>query len=84
MKPLIIEKDGKRIATLTPQEGKADEVFTLGTAAMNDVVIAAGQGIAEKQLSFAPVGGVWWVGDLAADGRLEVDGEKTSRAPVLR
>ena len=84
MKPLILEKDGKRIATLTPQEGKADEVFTLGTAAMNDVVIAAGQGIAEKQLSFAPVGGVWWVGDLAADGRLEVDGEKTSRAPVLR
>ena len=28
MKPLIFEKDGKRLATLTPQEGKLDEVFS--------------------------------------------------------
>ena len=84
MKPLILEQGGKRIATLTPQEGKPDEVFTLGSAAVNDVVIAAEAGLADRQLSFVPVGGVWWVADFAADGRLEVDGLKTVRAPVLR
>ena len=83
MKPLIFTKDGKRIATLTPQEGKQDEVFTLGTAAANDIVVAADAGLAAKQLSFALLGGVWWVGDLAGDGRLTVDGRLTARAPVV-
>ena len=82
MKPLVFTKDGKRIATLTPQEGKQDEVFTLGTAAANDIVVAADAGLAAKQLSFALLGGVWWVGDLAGDGRLMVDGRLTARAPV--
>ena len=82
MRPLIFTKDGKRIATLTPQEGKAGEVFTLGTASGNDIVIAADSGLAAKQLSFSTIGDIWWVGDLADDGRLEVDGRLLVRAPV--
>ena len=82
MRPLIFTKDGKRIATLTPQEGKSGEVFTLGTASGNDIVIAADSGLAAKQLSFSTIGDIWWVGDLADDGRLEVDGRLLVRAPV--
>ena len=37
MKPLVFTREGKRIATLTPQEGKAGEVFTLGSAAKCDI-----------------------------------------------
>ena len=83
MRPLVFERDGKRLATLTPQEGRDDEVFTLGSAPSNDVVVAADLGLAAKQLSFAPIGGVWWVGDLAGDGRLTVNGVATARAPVV-
>ena len=82
MKPLIFTQNGKRIATLTPQEGRTDEVFTLGSAPKCDVVVAAEYGLAPQQISFAPMGSVWWVGDLAADGRLEIDGRPTTTAPV--
>ena len=83
MKPLIFTQNGKRIATLTPQEGKQGEVFTLGTAAKCDVVVSAEHGLAPQQVSFAPVGSVWWIGDMAADGRLEVNGRKTAAGPVV-
>ena len=82
MSPLIFTQDGKRIATLTPQEGKSGEVFALGSAASCDIVVAASFGLAPQQVSFSPIGGVWWVGDMAADGRLEVDGCKTATAVV--
>ena len=72
MKPLIFTQGGKRIATLTPQEGKDGEVFTLGSAASCDVALAP------QQVSFAPHGSVWWIGDAAADGRLEVNGRRTA------
>ena len=78
MKPLIFTQNGKRIATLTPQEGKAGEVFTLGSAAKCDIVVSAEYGLAPQQVSFAPLGSVWWIGDMAADGRLEVNGRATS------
>ena len=81
MKPLIFTRNGKRIATLTPQEGK-NETYYLGTAPSCDVVIAADEGLAPQQVSFTPVGGVWWVGDAAKDGRLVVDGRQTSYEPV--
>ena len=48
MKPLIFTQNGKRIATLTPQEGKAGEVFTLGSAANCDVVVSAEYGLAPQ------------------------------------
>ena len=83
MKPLIFTQNGKRIATLTPQEGKPGEVFTLGTAAKCDVVVSAEHGLAPQQVSFAPVGSVWWIGDMAADGRLEVNGRRTAADPVV-
>ena len=74
MKPLVFTREGKRIATLTPQEGKAGEVFTLGSAAKCDIVVSAEFGLAPQQVSFSPLGGVWWIGDMAADGRLEING----------
>jgi len=80
MKPLIFTREGKRIATLTPQEGK-NETFYLGTAPSCDVVIAADQGLAPQQVSFTPVGGVWWVGDAAKDGRLAIDGHAAVYEP---
>ncbi len=83
MKPLIFTQNGKRIATLTPQEGKAGEVFTLGTAANCDVVVSAEFGLAPQQVSFAPLGSVWWIGDAAADGRLEIDGRKTAAEALV-
>ena len=66
MKPLVFTREGKRIATLTPQEGKAGEVFTLGSAAKCDIVVSAEFGLAPQQVSFSPLGGVWWIGDIAA------------------
>ena len=83
MKPLIFTQNGKRIATLTPQEGKVGEVFTLGSAAKCDVVVSAEHGLAPQQVSFSPVGSVWWIGDMAADGRLEVNGRRTAADPVV-
>ena len=83
MKPLVFTQNGKRIATLTPQEGKADEVFTLGSAAKCDIVVSAEYGLAPQQLSFAPLGSVWWIGDMAADGRLEIDGRVTSTEALV-
>ena len=83
MKPLIFTQNGKRIATLTPQEGKQGEVFTLGSAASCDIVVSAEFGLASQQVSFSPVGSVWWVGDMAADGRLEVNGRATAADPVV-
>ena len=77
-KPLIFTQGGKRNATLTPQEGKAGEVFTLGSAASCDVVVSPEYGLAGQQVSFAPRGSVWWIGDAAADGRLEVNGRRTA------
>ena len=82
MKPLIFTQGGKRIATLTPQEGKEGEVFTLGSAASCDVVVSSEYGLAPQQVSFAPRGSVWWIGDAAADGRLEVDGRRTALEPL--
>lgn len=78
MKPLIFTQGGKRIATLTPQEGKDGEVFTLGSAASCDVVVSSEYALAPQQVSFAPHGSVWWIGDAAADGRLEVNGRRTA------
>ena len=78
MKPLVFTREGKRIATLTPQEGKAGEVFTLGADAKCDIVVGGAFGLKPRQVSFAPLGGVWWIGDMAADGRLEVNGRKTA------
>ena len=83
MKPLVFTQGGKRIATLTPQEGKVGEVFTLGSAASCDVVVAAEYGLAPQQVSFAPNGSVWWIGDAAADGRLEIDGRRTALEPLV-
>ncbi len=83
MKPLIFTQNGKRIATLTPQEGKAGEVFTLGSAAKCDVVVSAEYGLAPQQVSFAPIGSVWWIGDMAADGRLEIDGRQTAAEALV-
>ena len=83
MKPLIFTQNGKRIATLTPQEGKAGEVFTLGSAASCDVVVSAEYGLAPQQVSFAPLGSVWWIGDMAADGRLEIDGRQTAAEALV-
>ena len=78
MKPLIFTQGGKRIATLTPQEGKDGEVFTLGSAASCDVVVSSEYALAPQQVSFSPHGSVWWIGDAAADGRLEVNGRRTA------
>ena len=83
MKPLIFTQGGKRIATLTPQEGKAGEVFTLGSAANCDVVVSSEYGLAPQQVSFAPVGSVWWIGDIAADGRLEINGRQTATEALV-
>ena len=83
MKPLIFTQGGKRIATLTPQEGKAGEVFTLGSAAKCDVVVSAEYGLAPQQVSFAPIGSVWWIGDAAADGRLEIGGRQTAMEALV-
>lgn len=83
MKPLIFTQNGKRIATLTPQEGKAGEVFTLGSAAKCDVVVSAEYGLAPQQVSFAPLGSVWWIGDMATDGRLEINGRVTAAEPLV-
>ena len=83
MKPLIFTQGGKRIATLTPQEGKAGEVFTLGSAANCDVVVSTEYGLAPQQVSFAPVGSVWWIGDIAADGRLEINGRQTATEALV-
>ena len=82
MKPLIFLKDGKRIATATPQEGKAGQRFTLGSAPSSDVVIAPEFGLAPTQVEFEPIGSVWWIVDAAGDGRLEVNGRVTAREPV--
>ena len=83
MKPLVFTREGKRIATLTPQEGKAGEVFTLGSAAKCDIVVSAEFGLAPQQVSFSPLGGVWWIGDIAADGRLEINGRKTAAEALV-
>ena len=83
MKPLVFTREGRRFATLTPQDGK-DEVFTLGSAGANDVVVGSEWKLAPQQVSFTPRGGVWWVADLAGDGALTVDGVKTTTAPVTR
>ena len=83
MKPLVFTQGGKRIATLTPQEGKAGEVFVLGTAPACDIVVAAKYGLAPKQVSFAPLGSVWWIGDMAADGRLEINGRPTAAEALV-
>ena len=82
MKPLIFTRNGARIATLTPQEGKAGQVFTLGSASTCDVVVAAEFALEPKQVSFSPIGSVWWVADMAGDGRLEVNGRRVLREPV--
>ena len=82
MKPLIFTQNGKRIATLTPQEGKTGEVFTLGTAPKCDIVVSAEFGLKPQQVSFAPIGSIWWVGDIAADGQLIVNGRQTAAEAV--
>ena len=78
MKPLVFTREGKRIATLKAQEGRTGEVFTLGSAPKCDVVVSGEFGLAPQQVSFSPVGSVWWIGDIAADGRLEVNGRRTA------
>ena len=83
MKPLIFTQNGKRIATLTPQEGKAGEVFTLGSAPKCDIVVSSEYGLAPQQVSFAPLGSVWWIGDMVGDGRLEVNGRATLTEPLV-
>ena len=83
MSPLVFTQNGKRIATLTPQEGKSGEVFSLGSAASCDIVVAEEFGLAPQQVSFSPLGGVWWIGDMAADGRLEVDGRRTAAEALV-
>lgn len=83
MKPLVFIRQGKRLATLTPQEGK-DEDFTLGSSASCDVVVGSEWKLAPQQLTFTPVGGVWWVENAAKDGKLSVDGMPTSKSPVTR
>ncbi len=82
MKPLIFTRNGARIATLTPQEGKAGQTFALGSAPSCDVVIAREFALAPQQVQFQPFGSVWWVADAAGDGRLEVNGRLTAREPV--
>ena len=82
MKPLVFTRNGARFATLTPQEGRTGQVFTLGTAPSCDVVVSAEFALAPKQVTFSPIGSVWWVADAAGDGRLEIDGRPVSRYPV--
>ena len=83
MKPLVLVHQGKRIATLTPQEGHAAETYTLGRASSCDIVfVDAAFGLADKQLSFTPVGDIWWVAELTGDGSLAVDGRATAREPL--
>ena len=82
MKPIIFEKDGKRIATLTPQEGKRGQRFTVGTAPSCDVVVSPEYGLEPVQFELCPLGSVWWIADAAGDGRLVVDGQATARCPV--
>ena len=83
MKPLVFIRQGKRLATLTPQEGKG-ESFTLGSAASCDVVIGAEWKLAPQQLTLIPVGGVWWIDNIAKDDRLVVNGIPTTKCPVTR
>ena len=83
MKPLIFTQNGKRIATLTPQDGKTGEVFTLGSAPKCDIVVSSEYGLAPQQVSFAPLGSVWWIGDMVGDGRLEVNGRATLTEPLV-
>ena len=58
-------------------------MFTLGSAAKCDIVVSAEYGLAPQQVSFAPIGSVWWIGDMAADGRLEIDGRQTSTEALV-
>ena len=83
MRPLVFTRNGGRFATLTPQEGKTGQVFTLGTAPSCDIVISSEFGLAPRQIEFAPLGSVWWISDAAGDGRLEINGRRTVREPVV-
>ena len=82
MRPLIFTRNGSRIATLTPQEGK-DETFFLGSAPSSDIVVAGDYDLPPHAVAFRPVGGVWWVGETeATSGRLLVDGRPAVDTPV--
>ncbi len=82
MKPLVFTRASQRFATLTPQEGKA-EAFALGSAGSCDVVVGAEWMLAPQQLAFTPLGGIWWVENLApAANALAVEGVSTVKAPV--
>jgi len=81
MKTLVFTRNGARIATLTPQEGKSGQTFTLGSAPACDVVVAPEFALAPRQVAFQPFGSVWWILDAAGDGRLEVNGRITAREP---
>ena len=84
MKPLVFIRDGGRIATLTPQVGKAGvQRFLLGSASKCDVVVSQEYGVAPEHLAFTPLGNVWWVEDVAGDGRMTVNGRVTAREPVF-
>ena len=84
MRPLVFTRASQRFATLTPQEGKV-ETFALGAAGSCDVVLGSEWHLAPEQLSFMPLGGVWWVENLdPAKNALSVDGVETVKAPIAR
>ena len=84
MKPIVFTRESQRFATLTPQEGKL-ETFALGAAGSCDVVVGSEWKLAPQQLSFTPLGGVWWIENLAPDANaMSVDGVATTKAPVSR
>ncbi len=84
MRPLVFIRASQRFATLTPQDGKA-ETFALGAAGSCDVVIGSEWKLAPQQVSFTPLGGVWWVENLAPEANaMSVDGVATVKAPVAR
>ncbi len=84
MNPLLLYRNGKRIATLTPADRDVTASFLLGSAPDCDVVIAdAAIGLAPHHLSFRPVGALWWVEELTGDGSLKVNGDVTAKAPLI-
>lgn len=84
MNPLVLYRDGKRIATLTPG-GRAGERFLLGRAPDCDVVVADARfGLAPRQLAFVPVGSLWWAEELTGEpGALTVGGAPAVKAPLV-
>ncbi len=84
MNPLLLYRNGKRIATLTPGERADTEGFLLGSASDCDVVVAdKAFDLAPHHLRFLPVGALWWVEELTGDGSLMVADVPTAKAPLL-